>query len=64
MPATDVAVDEMMIRFTGCSTHTTQIRGNPIPRGYKVLALCDHRYTYAFLFTSNTESFAELNSGL
>ena len=27
-----------------------------------MLALCDHGYTYAFLFTSNTESFVELNS--
>ena len=30
----------------------------------KVLAIYDHGYTYAFLFTSNPESFAELNSDL
>ena len=64
LPASKVAVDEMMIRFTGRSAHTIQIRGKPIPKGYKVLALCDHGYTYSFLFTSNTESFAELNSDL
>jgi len=64
LPASNVAVDEKMIRFTGRSAHTTQIRGKPIPRGYKMLALCDYGYTYAFLFTSNTESFAEPNSGL
>ena len=54
----------MIIRFTGRSANTTQICGKPIPKGYKVLALYDHGYTYSFLFTSNTESFAELNSDL
>ena len=64
MPASEVAVDEMMIQFTGRSVHTTLIRGKPIPQGYKVLALCDHCSTCSFLFTSCAESFAELNSGL
>jgi len=64
VPASKVAVDEMMIKFTGRSVHTTLIRGKPIPQGYKVLALCDHGYTYSFLFTSRAESFAELNSSL
>lgn len=64
LPASDAVVDDLMIRFTGRSAHTTQIRGKTIPRGYNVLALCDHGYTYSFLFTRNTESFAELNSDL
>jgi len=64
VPESEVAVDEMMIQFTGRSVHTTLIRGKPIPQGYKVLALCDHGYTYSFLFTSRADSFAELNSHL
>jgi len=39
-PSTHVAVDEMMVRFTGRSKHTVRIPSKPIPVGYKVIALC------------------------
>jgi hypothetical protein len=60
LPATPVAVDEMMVRFTGRSVHTTVIKGKPIPEGYKILALCEKGYTYAFMYTSRVDSFADL----
>ena len=64
LPSSDVAVDEMMVRFTGRSVHTLLLRGKPIPQGYKILALCDHGYTYSFMFTSRTNSFADLDPHL
>lgn len=64
LPSSDIAVDEMMVRFTGRSAHTILLRGKPTPQGYKILALCDYGYTYSFIFTSRTNCFAELNSNL
>ena len=53
-----------MVRFTGRSAHTILLRGKPTPQGYKILALCDHGYTYSFIFTSRTDSFVEVNHHL
>lgn len=52
IPATNVSVDEMIVRFSGRSTHTVRIKGKPTPEGYKMLALCQAGYTYSFLYTS------------
>jgi len=60
LPASEVAIDEMMVRFTGRSLHTTMIRGKPIPQGYKMLAICEHGYTFSFMFTSQSESFSDI----
>lgn len=49
IPKTNVSIDEMIVRFTGRSTHTMRIRGKPTPEGYRILALCDSSYTFAFL---------------
>ena len=62
--SSDVAVDEMMVRFTGRYAHTLLLRGKPTAQGYKILALCDHGYMYSFIFTSRTNSFAVLISNL
>lgn len=59
-PSTHVSVDEMMIPFTGRSRHTVKIPSKPIPVGYKIFALCDRGYTLDWMFTSRTESVAEL----
>lgn len=64
IPTSDIAVDEMTIRFTGRSVHTQRVPGKPIPYGYKILALCKHGYTYNFMLTSRVDSFAELDPNL
>lgn len=60
LPGTKVAIDEMVIRFSGRSRHTLKIRNKPIKKGYKIFALCDHGYTYEFLWYSSTQGIAEL----
>ena len=62
VPASDVSIDEMMVRFAGRSFHTLQVPGKPIPLGYKILALSERGYTYDFLFTSRVESFSGLEN--
>lgn len=64
IPASNVAVDEMMIRFSGRSKHTVIMRSKPIPKGYKVFALCERGYTYSFMFSSRLDSFSNLDSNL
>ena len=58
LPSTNVAVDEMMVNFTGRSTHTIRMPGKPIPVGYKILAICDSGYTLNWLYTSRVDSIA------
>lgn len=60
LPSTKVAIDEMVVRFCGRSQHTLKIRKKPIKQGYKIFALCDHGYTYAFLWYSATQGIAQL----
>lgn len=64
LPATDIAVDEMMVHFTGRLVHTQCIPGKPIPCWYKIFALCQNGYTYNFLFTSRIYSIAGLDTAL
>ena len=61
LPSTKVAIDEMVVRFCGRSQHTLKIRNKPIKEGYKIFALCDHGYTYAFLWYSATQGIAQLS---
>lgn len=58
LPSTNVAIDEMMIRFLGRSVHTIKMPNKPIGLGYKVLAVCDAGYTYDWELTSRVEGFA------
>ena len=51
-PSSNVSVDEMMIRFSGRSAHTTRMKNKPIPEGFKIFSLCDAGYTYTFIPTS------------
>lgn len=62
VPASDVSIDEMMVRFVGRSFHTVQVPGKPIPKGYKILVLSERGYTYDFLFTSRVDSFSGLEN--
>ena len=60
LPSTKVAIDEMVVRFCSRSQHTLKIRNKPIKQGYKIFALCNHGYTYAFLWYSATQGIAQL----
>ncbi|OAQ22383.1 hypothetical protein K457DRAFT_143467 [Linnemannia elongata AG-77] len=41
IPSTDVSVDEMIVRFSGRSSHTVKMKCKPTPEGYKIYALCE-----------------------
>lgn len=49
VPGSNVAMDEMMVRFAGRSKHTFRMRSKPIGVGYQIMALCDSLtgFTYA-----------------
>ena len=47
-----------MIRFIGRSVHTVRLPNKPIQEGYKVFALCEHGYTFSFMYTSRVEQFS------
>ena len=51
-PSTHVSIDEIIAKFTGRSPHTLYIKNKPIPKGFKILALCDRGYTFDYLYTS------------
>jgi hypothetical protein len=56
VPASNVSVDEMIVRFSGRSMHTFQIKNKPTPEGYKILSLCELGYTFTFMFASRVEA--------
>lgn len=58
LPSTNVAIDEIMIRFLGRLAHTIKMPNKPIGLGYKVLAVYDAGYTYDWELTSRVEGFA------
>jgi len=58
LQSTNVAIDEMMIRFQGRSAYTNKMPNKPISLGYKILALCDAGYTFDWELTSRITSFA------
>jgi hypothetical protein len=39
IPSTDIPVDEMIVRFSGRSSHTVIMKYKPAPKGYKIYAL-------------------------
>jgi len=51
-PGSDLAVDEMMVRFGGRSKHTYRMPNKPITQGYRIFALCWKGYTWNWLYTS------------
>lgn len=59
-PGSNVAIDEMMVRFFGRSKHTVDMRNKPIKRGYKFWALCEAGYLYNFIYYSRTLKTGEL----
>jgi hypothetical protein len=60
IPSSNISVDEMIVRFSGRSTHTVRVKNKPTPEGYKILSLCDAGYTYSFIFTSRVQNQPEI----
>ena len=60
LPGTKVAIDEMVVRFSGRSQHTLKIRNKPVKEGYKIFALCSHGYTYGFVWYSSLVGLADV----
>lgn len=59
-PSSNVAVDEITIRFFGRSVHTTKMPNKSIKQGYKIWAICDRGYLYNFMFYSRFWKTVEL----
>jgi hypothetical protein len=60
IPGDRVAIDEMMIKFFGSSSHTVKMQNKPIKMGYKIWACCEQGYLFFFLFYSRNEGTGEL----
>ena len=59
-PASNVAIDEMMVKCQGRSMHTLKMPNKPIDQGYKLFALADHGYTYSWIYYSRVKGAAAL----
>ena len=57
---TEVSIDEMMVRYTGRTQHTTKVKNKPIPQGYKVFALCCEGYLYDWIYWSTTAKMGDV----
>ena len=58
---TEVSIDEMMVRCTGRTQHTTKVKNKPIPQGYKVFALCCEGYLYDWIYWSTTAKMGDVS---
>lgn len=56
LPSSNVAIDEMMVKWEGRSAHTLTMKNKPIDQGYKLFALADHGYTYSWVYHSRMKS--------
>ena len=59
-PRTNVAIDEIMVRFYGRSSDTCKMPNKPIKQGYKIFALADNGYVWHFQLSSRCHGIAEL----
>src|SRR2546421_4425957 len=50
IPRTEVAIDEIMVRFHGRSSDTCKMPNKPIKQGYKIFALADRGYSSIFSY--------------
>ena len=42
LPSSNIAIDKIMVKCEGRSTHTLTMKGKPIDKGYKLFALADY----------------------
>ena len=61
IPETEVAIDEIMVRFHGRSSDTCKMPNKPIKQGYKIFALTDDGYVWHFQLSSKQHGIGELH---
>ena len=61
IPGTEVAIDEIMVRFHGRLADTYKMLNKPIKQGYKIFALADNGYVWWFQLSSRRYGIAELD---
>jgi Transposase IS4 len=61
IPGTEVAIDEIMVRFYGRLSDTCKMPNKPIKQGYKIFALADNGYVWHFQLSSKHYGIAELH---
>ena len=61
IPGTEVAIDEIMVRFYGRSSDTCKMPNKPIKQGYKIFALADNGYIWHFQLSSRQHRIVELH---
>ncbi|CAG8703026.1 9910_t:CDS:1 [Dentiscutata erythropus] len=62
VPGSNVAIDEMIVWFSGHSKHTFKMKNKSISEGYKIISLCEKGYTYTFVLESHVENNNEIQS--
>src|SRR5947199_2636083 len=60
IPGTNIAIDEIMVRFHGRSSHTCKMPNKPIKQGYKIFAIAEDGYVWHFQLSSRCFGIAEL----
>jgi hypothetical protein len=60
IPGTEVAIDEIIVRFFGWSYDTCKMPNKPIKQGYKIFALADSSYVWHFQLSSREHGIGEL----
>lgn len=59
-PSSKISIDETMIKCFGRSRHTFKMPNKPIPQGYKLFAVADQGYIWAFTPASRSQSLVEI----
>jgi hypothetical protein len=58
---TEVAIDEIMVRFFGCSSDTCKMPNKLIKQGYKIFALAENGYVWHFQMSSKQHRIGQLH---
>jgi hypothetical protein len=61
IPGTEVAIDEIMVRFHRRSSNTCKMPNKPIKQGYKIFALANDSYIWHFQLSSKQYGIEELS---
>jgi len=59
-PSSKVSIDKLIVRCFGRSIHTYKMPNKPIQQGYKLFGIADHRYLYAFLWSSKAKGLQDV----